>query len=72
MKIKEIKSQHRRDFIAIMECEHCGYEELNKYGYDDANYHNNVIPAMKCKECGELAPDNYRPLATKYDEGVAV
>jgi len=27
MKIKKIVSQHRRDFIAIYECEHCGHEE---------------------------------------------
>lgn len=26
MKIKEIKSQHRRDFFAIYVCEHCGNE----------------------------------------------
>ena len=66
MKIKEILSQSRRDFIATMECEYCGKNELNKYGYDDDNYHRNVIPTMKCKACGKTAPDNYRPLATKY------
>lgn len=49
MKIKQITSQHRRDFIAIMICEHCKTEELNKYGYDDDNYHKNVIPNMICK-----------------------
>ena len=70
MKIKKITSQHRRDFSAIMECEHCGNEEINRYGYDDANYHQNVIPAMKCKECGKTASDDYRPLATKYPEGM--
>ena len=72
MKIKEIKSQHRRDFAAIMECEHCGHEESNKCGYDDANYHQNVIPAMKCGECGKTAAESYRPLATKYPDGMAV
>ncbi len=72
MKIKKITSQHRRDFTAIMECEHCGSEELNRYGYDDANYHQNVIPAMKCKHCGETAPEDYRALTTKYPEGVQV
>ena len=43
MRIKEIISQHRRDFKAIFECEHCGHTET-KSGYDDANYHQNVIP----------------------------
>ena len=65
MKIKEIVSQNRRDFHAIYECEHCGYTE-ESYGYDDANFHNNAIPAMKCKKCGKTANENYRPLATKY------
>lgn len=72
MKIKKIISQNRRDFSAVMECEHCGHEEVNEYGYDDDNYHRNVIPSMKCQECGEAAPDNYRGLATKYPEGMQV
>lgn len=71
MKIKKILSQHRRDFQAIYECEHCGHEHED-YGYDDGNFHMNVIPKMKCKECGETAPDEYRPLATKYPDGVEI
>ena len=66
MKIKKITSQDRRDFSAIMVCEHCGKEDINKYGYDDANYHKNVIPNMKCKTCGEKSPASYAPDATKY------
>lgn len=72
MRIKQITSQHRRDFTAIMECEHCGNEQKNNYGYDDANYHQNVIPAMKCGGCGKSASDSYRPLTTKYPEGMQV
>ena len=71
MRIKEIKSQHRRDFTAIYECEHCGNIETGS-GYDDANFHNNVIPKMKCEKCGKTAGENYRPLQTKYAEGVQV
>ncbi|MEG0692436.1 MAG: hypothetical protein RR444_05075 [Oscillospiraceae bacterium] len=67
MRIKEILEQHRRDFIALYECEHCGYAE-NGQGYDDANFHNNVIPNMVCPQCGKKAKENYRPLATKYPE----
>lgn len=52
MQIKTITSQYRRDFTAIMVCEHCAHEQKLMYGYDDANYHNNVIPAMKCPACG--------------------
>ena len=71
MKIKTIISQSRRDFTAIYECEHCGHEHKS-YGYDDANFHNNVIPDMKCKKCGESAGDDYSPLATKYPEGFQI
>jgi len=71
MKIKEITSQNRRDFQAVYECEHCGHK-VKGYGYDDANFHENVIPAMKCGECGKAAAGNYRPLAPKYPEGLTV
>ena len=66
MKIKEITSQHRRDFTAILVCEHCGNEEILNSGYDDDNYHRNVIPNMECSKCGKKAPDDYRPMGTKY------
>ena len=65
MRIKGITSQHRRDFQAIYECEHCGATEESG-GYDNANYHENVIPTMKCKKCGKKASDTYRPLTTQY------
>ena len=71
MKIKRIKSQHRRDFRAIYECEHCGYEEEGT-GYDDTHFHSKVIPEKICKKCGEKADKNYRPLAPKYPEGMQV
>lgn len=68
MKIQKITSQNRRDFSAIMECEHCGNTENNNSGYDDAFYHANVIPSMKCGGCGKTSGDDYRPLTTKYGE----
>ncbi len=72
MKIKKIDSQYRRDFYAIYECQHCGHEE-RKGGYDDANFHQNVIPKMECEKCGKTASDgNYRPQNTKYPEGMIV
>ena len=67
MKIREITSQSRRDFRAVYECEHCGALEAG-YGYDDDNFHRNVIPNMACKQCGKVAGDSYRPLATRYAE----
>jgi len=73
MKIKKINSQTRRDFYADYECEHCGFIEKNKAGYDDDNFHRNVIPAMKCPSCGKTAnKEDYRPLTTKYPEGMTV
>jgi len=65
MKIKTILNQHRRDFTAIYECEHCDHE-VEAEGYDDVYYHGTVIPRMKCTECGKIAPESYRPLAVKY------
>jgi len=72
MKIKEITSQSRRDFTGILICEHCRNEQELNSGYDDANYHNNVIPNFVCKKCNKKAPTNYRPLTTKYAEGQLV
>jgi len=72
MKIKKITDQIRRDFRAIYECEHCGHVTQEQSGYDDANFHQNVIPNMKCEKCGLTAGDDYRPLATKYPAEMVV
>lgn len=53
MKIKEITYEHRNDFRAIMECEHCENTQENNVGYNDNYYHAKVIPAMFCKSCGK-------------------
>ena len=71
MHIKEITFQHRRDFRAIYECEHCG-NATEARGYDDAFFHQNVIPEMTCSNCGKMAGDEYQPSATKYPEGMSV
>ena len=71
MKVKKILHQHRRDFQAIYRCEHCGFE-IEGYGYDDSHFHQNAIPNMKCKKCGKTADDDYRPLATKYPDGMQI
>jgi ribosomal protein S27AE len=70
MKIKNIVSQHRRDFTAIYICGHCGHEEKGE-GYDDMFFHENVIPDMKCGKCG-MKETNYQPRATKYPEGMQI
>lgn len=65
MKIKTIKSQMRRDFTAIYVCEHCECTKEGR-GYDDDNFHRNIIPNMVCKSCGKKSPEDYRPMGTKY------
>lgn len=57
MYIKKKVSQHRRDFRAVYACEHCGHEH-ESYGYDDANFHQNVIPSMECRACGATADES--------------
>jgi predicted RNA-binding Zn-ribbon protein involved in translation (DUF1610 family) len=74
MKIKNILWQNRRDFEAVYECEGCGATE-KMGGYDDANFHQNVIPKFKCKKCGKNSDEcgaDYRPLTTKYPEGYQI
>ena len=71
MKIKKILTQNRRDFTALYECEHCEYE-FEDTGYDDEHFHQNVVPDMECKKCKKKATKAYRPLATKYPEGMMV
>jgi predicted RNA-binding Zn-ribbon protein involved in translation (DUF1610 family) len=69
MRIKRIINQMRRDFNAEYECEHCGAVEMG-HGYDDQYFHSQVIPNKECKSCGKKAAEDYRPLTTKYPEGV--
>ena len=72
MRILKIISQYRRDFYADYQCEHCGHIEHNKAGYDDTYFHTDVIPEMICKKCGKKSGDDYRPLTTKYPDGMQV
>jgi len=71
MKIEKITYQYRRDFTAIYVCEHCGAKHEGR-GYDDAYFHNTVIPKMVCDKCGKTADKDYRPLTTKYPEGMQI
>ena len=53
MKITKTYAWSRRDFYYDATCEHCGHVSKEDSGYDDSNYYNNVMPQIKCKECGE-------------------
>lgn len=71
MKIDKILWQERRDFSALFVCEHCGATETRS-GYDDSFFHQQVVPSLVCKKCGKTAPVDYRPLTTKYPDGMEV
>ena len=74
MKIKQILSQSRRDFRAIYECENCGFTEEGG-GYDDRNFHDNVIPDMVCTKCGKSSNDLgtvIEETRTKYPAGYQI
>lgn len=57
MKIVRKIRQYRRDFSADFECEACGHIEKDIKGYDDRYFHDQVIPDMKCKQCGKSRND---------------
>lgn len=52
MKIDKIIFHNQRfDFKAIFKCEHCGHT-YEAWGYDDYNYHYNVVSNVCCSACG--------------------
>jgi hypothetical protein len=69
--IKKMISQNRRDFAAIFQCEHCKFEDRG-VGYDDINFHQNVIPNMFCLNCDKIASSSYTPLTPKYSEDTVI
>ena len=75
MKILQILSQHRRDFVAMMKCEFCGHQHKDNSGYDDSYYHQNVIPNQTCKSCGKSTNSGGGSIdktTTKYPEGYQI
>lgn len=80
MKIKELLSCNRRDFRATFECEGCGFIDKGKNGkgvsgYDDRNFHDNVIPKMVCPQCEKSRIDlgiTGDFTETRYPEGFQV
>jgi len=53
MFISKILSQHGRDFTALIVCEHCATHAKLDTGYNDAYYHDHVLPAITCGTCGK-------------------
>lgn len=71
MKIEKFTYQNRRDFKAIFVCEHCGFKK-EEWGYDDSNFHHNILPTWPCPQCGKKVGDDYRPLETRYPDFMEV
>lgn len=74
MKLYEKTWQHRYDFDGVLQCEFCGMFQTLKHGYDDSNFHNNVIPAIKCLACDKRSTDSTLDKITDpgYQDGVRV
>lgn len=53
MKIIKTYGWNRRDFQYDAKCEHCDHETKDNSGYDDSDYYNDVVPDLKCPNCGE-------------------
>lgn len=77
MKLTRIINQYRRDFQGEYQCEFCGHIDKDEYmvGYDDRNYHDNVIPNMECLKCGKSTISGGGEIEntqTKYPDGFQI
>ena len=52
MRIQKVTSRFKNDFYAIYVCEHCT-STIESSGYEDYNFHANVIPNMACEKCNK-------------------
>jgi rubredoxin len=65
----------RRDFWADYECENCGHTIYDQSGYDDRNFHDNIVPNMICPKCKKSSKDLgtvIERVSTKYPEGYQI
>lgn len=52
MKILSIEAGNGRDLYGQLLCEHCDAVDELKGGYNDAHWHQRVLPAWHCGHCG--------------------
>ena len=75
MIIKKITDRSRRDFTAIYECQFCGHT-FEGSGYDDAYFHQHVVPDKVCEKCGistnSEPQEKPTPLTPRYPENMEV
>ena len=50
MKIISLDQGNGRDLYGMMKCEHCNTSARLSGGYNDAFWHESVLPAFHCKE----------------------
>lgn len=60
MFILKILNQHGFDFTGIYKCEHC-QKEKQAYGYNDDNFHINIVPEMVCDYCHKKTTKSVSP-----------
>ncbi len=75
MKVIRRYNQMRRDLHIDLECENCQAEKTVKDAYDDTFYWVNVVPEIKCDNCGKTSNElGIRPesIGTKYPDGMQV
>ncbi len=53
MQIKKILWRKNKDFTAIFECEHCGFQ-MKEGGVVSAQYIKKTLPSMVCESCGKM------------------
>ncbi len=63
MRIQTVTREHRNDFQATLECEHCTHTGTLTGGYHDAFYHGHVIPSIICAGCGKNRAGHTTPHA---------
>lgn len=75
MKVTKRYNQHRRDLSIDLVCEGCSTTDTNNSAYDDGYFWTQVVPEMKCPNCGKTSNDlGIRPesIGTKYPEGMQI
>ena len=74
MKLIEKRAQCRRDFTGLYECESCK-KQIELQGYDDRNWHDSVVPNIKCPNCFESTKSlglTIERVETKYPASLVV
>lgn len=70
MILKEKLSQFRDDYDGVFECEFCNSFQYHKDCYQDPNFWDNVIPAIRCIKCNKRTNDSLPE--ERVGQGIAV